>query len=145
MRRGVFIAKGEGALVETLLDRIEQRRRLPTKSAVGRNCFPFTPSSRRLTATLPFSRSRGPSSTRSGTPFLIHSQFFVPPPMSRLIDVHFQRCAVPGLRAQFRRQFLRGREHRFARFRLRHHRHDDDVRRRDARRQNEPIVVAHAP
>ncbi len=44
------------------------------------NSFDFTAWSRRVTATLPDSRSRGPISTRSGTPFLIHSQFFTPPP-----------------------------------------------------------------
>ena len=54
-----------------------------TNSAAAGNSFSFGPRSRRLTATEPFSRSRGPISTRTGTPFLIHSQFFVPPPASR--------------------------------------------------------------
>ena len=54
------------------------------KSAVAGNVFSLCPRSRRATATLPFSKSRRPISTRTGTPFLIHSQLFTPPPRSRL-------------------------------------------------------------
>ena len=46
--------------------------------------FFLTERSRRAMATVPFSKSRGPSSRRMGTPRLIQSQFLTPPPRSRL-------------------------------------------------------------
>ena len=88
----VRIAEGEGAVEKILLDRVEQLGRCLTNSGLGRNDLRrfagvTDPGYRKAVAPadgdLPLSRSRGPSSTRNGTPFLIHSQFFTPPPRSR--------------------------------------------------------------
>ena len=53
-------------------------------SSLSMNSLSLCDASRRETATERFSMSRGPISTRSGAPFLIQSQVFCPPPMSRL-------------------------------------------------------------
>ena len=100
--------------------------------------------SRRLTATWPLSRSRGPSSTRNGHAFLDPFPILHAAAEVALVDVHFERRAVPDDGAQLRGQFVRRAQDRVACFWLRRDRQDDDVGWRNARRQDQAVVVARA-
>src|SRR5205823_4834636 len=77
---GVGIAKFQRPLVKILLDRSENFRRAGNEFPRYRGLFPFHWLITSAQLYRIFSRSRGPSSTRIGTPFLIHSQFLTPPP-----------------------------------------------------------------
>ena len=72
---------------------------------------------------------------------MIHSQLFVPPPMSRLSTSTRDRLAEGGLRAQLGGEFVHRGEDGVARFGFRRDGQDDDLRGRDARRQHEAVVV----
>ena len=112
-----------------------------TNSARGMLCLSFGARSRRPTNSASFSMSRGPISRRSGTPFLIQFQTLSPPRSSRsstmtLTGRSAKRCARSS--AATLRQYSSTRALVFV---SAPDRHDDDVHRRQPRRQHEAVVV----